>query len=230
MKNVNEWSLEFDLAYNNITSNQAPGLTEYEKSVFLTDAQEAVVVGICNGSLRDSFEETEEMSVYLSPLVKQSNCQKMTSGVNHIVDDTDVFILPADILFRTLEICKVNAGDCGEVDAIVVPVTQDEFWRTKRNPFKGANARRVLRLAYGKYEEIISGNNKSDYSELYSKYPITSYTVRYIKRPEPIILENLESGLSIRGKSSSCTCKLDEALHQTILMEAVRLAKAVWNS
>ena len=33
-----EFSLEFDILYNNITSNQAPGLTEYEKSVFLTKA------------------------------------------------------------------------------------------------------------------------------------------------------------------------------------------------
>jgi hypothetical protein len=33
-----EFSDEFDIYYNNITSNQAPGLNEYEKSVFLTEA------------------------------------------------------------------------------------------------------------------------------------------------------------------------------------------------
>ena len=38
-----EFSLEFDLLYNNISSNQAPGLTEYEKSTFLTQAQEEIV-------------------------------------------------------------------------------------------------------------------------------------------------------------------------------------------
>mgnify|MGYP006975185555 CR=1 FL=1 len=32
----NEFSNEFDVLYQNITSNQAPGLDEYEKSVFLS--------------------------------------------------------------------------------------------------------------------------------------------------------------------------------------------------
>ena len=36
-----EFSDQFDLLYN-ITSNQAPGLDEYEKSVFLTTAQEVI--------------------------------------------------------------------------------------------------------------------------------------------------------------------------------------------
>lgn len=38
-----EFSNEFDLLYNNIMSNQAPGLDEYEKSVFLTRAQDDIV-------------------------------------------------------------------------------------------------------------------------------------------------------------------------------------------
>ena len=44
MKTCEEWSLEFDLLYNNIASDKAPGLNEYEKSVFLTRAQETIVV------------------------------------------------------------------------------------------------------------------------------------------------------------------------------------------
>ena len=40
---IKEFSAEFDILYNNITSNIAPGLTEYEKSVFLTQAQEQLV-------------------------------------------------------------------------------------------------------------------------------------------------------------------------------------------
>jgi hypothetical protein len=38
MDNVTEWSDAFDLYYNNIMSNAAPGLTEYDKSILLTDA------------------------------------------------------------------------------------------------------------------------------------------------------------------------------------------------
>jgi len=35
---TNEMSSEFDILYNQINSNQAPGVDEYEKSVFLTKA------------------------------------------------------------------------------------------------------------------------------------------------------------------------------------------------
>jgi hypothetical protein len=35
---VNEFSREFDILYNNIMSNAAPGIDDYEKSVFLTKA------------------------------------------------------------------------------------------------------------------------------------------------------------------------------------------------
>jgi hypothetical protein len=43
-----EFSSEFDVLYNNITSNQAPGLDEYEKSLFLTRAQDEVLKSYFN--------------------------------------------------------------------------------------------------------------------------------------------------------------------------------------
>ena len=221
MKGCDEWSREFDILYSNITSNQAPGLTEYEKSVFLTRAEEAVVVMLYNGTLRDSFEETEEVTDYLASLVTQKNCNEV-SVAPHIVPSSKVYRLPDDMLFRTYESCRIDTTDCGEVEALVTPVTQDEFWRTTRNPFKRQNGRKVLRLT--------SGLSESMYSELVSDHPITRYTIRYIKRPEPIILDYLPGGLTVNGESTPKACKLNEALHQTILTEAVKAAKAVWSA
>ena len=40
---IEEMSNQFDVLYNNITSDKAPGLDEYEKSVFLTKAQNELV-------------------------------------------------------------------------------------------------------------------------------------------------------------------------------------------
>ena len=222
MKNCEEWSLAFDQLYNNITSNQAPGVNEYEKSKFLTSAQRAVVIGLYNGTIKESFEETEELTDYLSALVaQQDKCIEITAGLSHVVPESQLFKLPDDLMFRTLEICTVATDNCGEMQAIVTPVTQDEYWRTSRNPFKGANDHRVLRLTYG------IGTTK--YSELISKWPITKYTVRYLKNPEPIILVDLsEDGLSIEGKTAPKTCQLSERIHDIILAEAVRQAKAVW--
>lgn len=44
---TDEMSAAFDLKYNNIMSNLAPGLNEYEKSYFLTDAQKSVLTQLC---------------------------------------------------------------------------------------------------------------------------------------------------------------------------------------
>ena len=229
MKNEREWEQAFDLMYQNITSNQAPGLVPYEKSVFLTDAQEAIVLAICNGTLRRSFEETEEYTSYLAPLVSQEDCS-VASNAPHVVDGSVVYELPEDLLFVTLEMCTVSVEGCGNKPAVVVPVTQDEFWRTWRNPFKRQNGDRVLRLSYGSSDAIGDSLYSSRYSELVSSGEVVKDVVRYVKKPDPIILEDLGDGYTIRGESKAMTCKLPEHLHQMILEEAVRRAKAVWTS
>lgn len=232
MKTCQEWSLEFDLLYNNIVSDKAPGLNEYEKSVFLTRAQEEVITELYKGSTGESFEETELLVSALDSLVKQADC-KQTEGDGDIIKispDSLVFRNPADMWLRTVETCLINTG-CDNDYVSVVPVTQDEYWRTIGDPFKGANNRRVLRLSYSTISEKNGeGYSKEKYSEIISKYPVVRYGVRYIAQPEPIILEDLEDGLSINGKSEKQTCKLPEELHYAILKAAVSLAKAVWSA
>ena len=233
MTSTTEWSAEFDILWNNIMSNQAPGLNPYEKSVFLTRGEELTVIGIYNGTISVPFESTEEVTDYLSPLVSQADCPVAeAASLYHIISGSVVYQLPEDLLFRTYESCKLNLGDCGERDAIIVPVTQDEFWRTYRNPFKGPNKRRVLRLSYA--EAVMDGDEidyHQMYSELVSKLPVSSYSVRYIRKPDPIILEDIPEGYpAINGQREAATCKLHENLHQTILINAVNAAKAVWAS
>ena len=49
-----EFEREFDILYNNIMSNAAPSIDAYEKSVFLTKAQEEVVTALYAGSFEAS--------------------------------------------------------------------------------------------------------------------------------------------------------------------------------
>ena len=229
MKTCPEWENGFDLLYQNITSNQAPGHNAYEKSMFLTEAEYAIVIGLYNGTLKHSFEETEELTSYLATLVNQQDCP-VAANAPKIVDKSKVYELPEDLLFLTLEMSTVEVEGCGTKQAVVIPVPQEQFWRTTRNPFKRQNDDRVLRLAYGSSESLGDSLYTARYSELVSDNDIVKYTVRYLKKPEPIILQDLEDGLTIDGESTARTCKLPEALHQVILEEAVRRAKAVWTS
>ena len=220
---VQEFSLEFDLMYNNIMSNQAPGLSEYEKSLFLTQAQEALVLDIYSGKLGSPFESTEEVTDYLSPLVKQTTLKTNIHGYG--MDSRSVFFkIPEDVWFKTGEKAVISSDSleckgCTKREVDVVPVTQDTFYRTKNSPFRGPNERRVLRLDSGAYSV-----------ELISKYPIISYTLRYLSKPEPVILDNLTDGLTIEGQDKAQTCKLTPAIHRAILSRAVSIAKSVWGS
>ena len=214
-----EFSLEFDLMYNNISSNQAPGLSEYEKSLFLTQAQEALVLDMYSGKLGSSFESTEEVTDYLSPLVKQTTYTEADKISSSGLDSRSVFFkISEDIWFKTGEIATIKdesliCGQSDEREVDVVPVTQDTLYRTKNSPFRGPNERRVLRL-----------DLENNMVELVSKYQISEYKVRYLAKPSPIILSTLPEGLTINGISEETDCKLHPMLHRVLLESAVKLA------
>ena len=214
-----EFSNEFDILYNNIASNQAPGLDEYEKSVFLTSAQDSLILELFSGknTLGDSFEKTEEVRQYLSDIVKTAQLSKVgDSDIIKISDNSTLFDLPENLWFITHESVKFNEEGLNEdppTNIEVVPVTQDEFSRISKNPFRRPNINRVLRL------------NVSGKVELISNYDIKSYIIRYVSKLEPIILEDLPFGLTIKGESTETKCKLNPAIHEAILGRAVELAK-----
>lgn len=192
---------------------------EYEKSFFLTKAQEELVVNFYNGKnpYGDSFESTEELRRYLDNLVvtKVYSAEEQVSGTG--VSTSSVFYkLPERLAFITMEqvIYGDNSLGCynGSV-ANVYPVTQDEYSKVKNNPFRGPTKYKVLRMD--------AGNNVV---ELVSKYKIQEYLIRYMSKPEPIILEDLPNDLTIEGVNTKTECKLNEILHHTILERAAQIA------
>ena len=66
--------------------------------------------------------------------------------------------------------------------------------------------------------------------ELISRYNISKYLVKYLSKPTPIILSDLDNGLSINGISEKTECKLNSSLHRAILEKAVDLARAAYKS
>lgn len=204
--------------FGDAASYQEVTLDEYEKSLFLTEAQEQLVLTYYNGknSSMESFEKTEEIRRYLSSLVHTIEVSPSSSTEITLKSNSQVFDLPDNLWFITYEAAKLaESGDsCTSGREIqVIPVTQDNLHRTLENPFKGTGYRRVLRLDIA--------DNKV---ELISEYTINKYIVRYVSKINPIILIDLDEGLSIDGKTSAATCELHEALHRPILELAVRLA------
>ena len=220
-----EFSNEFDTLLNSYSTIEAFGKTpntveldEYEKSVFLTNAQEEIVIGMYNGKnpFGDSFGRTEEIRRYLSDLIKTYTTTDKKVGYTGLSKSSVFFELPNDLWFITYE--SVNLKDDGlgcmsGEDVSVIPITQDEYHRIRKNPFRGTNERRALRLDLsGKVVEIVS------------KYNVESYLVRYLSRPAPIILTDLTDNLSINGISVKTECELNPVIHRAILERAVKLA------
>lgn len=209
-----EFDTQFDIFYNNIASNAAPSVTSYEKSVFLTQAQRDIIIGLYNGREIPgiSFESTEEARKYLSNLVKVHEVD--IDNINTLIE------LPNKLWFITLEesIFNDDSYECLKGNIMeVVPARQDNLYSLLDNPFKGPSERRVLRVD-------INGKIK-----LYSKYKISKYIVTYVEQPSPIILENLSNyDLSIEGISTESESNINPILHRAVLERAVALAKAAY--
>lgn len=193
---------------------------EYEKSLYLTKAQEEVVINLYNGKnpYGDSFEGTEEMRRYLDALVSTKVYSSSdTEDISTKVSPSSVFYkLPDDLAFITMEQIKFDDESLGCYNgsfANVYPITQDEYGRVKNNPFRGPTRYKALRLDAG--ENLV---------ELVSKYKIGEYLVRYLKKPTPIVLETMPNGITIDGRNDETECVLDSTLHNTILNRAVQMA------
>lgn len=225
---VEEFDREFDILYNNITSNAAPSIDAYEKSVFLNKAQEDIVVALYNGT----FEGNEQMTESLKPLLKSKaiDSKKALSPAwksELLSHNSKLFELPVDTLFIVYE--SVLPYKDGEIienlinpkEVEVTPIKHDQYSRLRYNPFRGPSKRRSLRAT--SLIKIKDSDTPKEVLEVITSYDLFVYKIRYIRKPKPIILYNEES-LTINGQDSKSGCELPEILHRTILEAAVKLA------
>lgn len=216
---IEEFSTEFDVLLNSYPLDGVDKLIcdEYEKSVYLTEAQRNLVISYFTNNAGGTFEKTEEIKKYLVSLVKTYTKEDSTTG-SGISPDSVFFDLPSDYMFIIYEaavLTDATLGCLSPYTANIIPITHDYYYKASNNPFKAPNYRRVFRI--DSYESKV---------ELVSKYHISSYFCRYIKNMIPIILTPLDGGLSIEGYTQATTCLLHPALHRAILELAVSTAFA----
>jgi hypothetical protein len=225
---VTEFSNEFDIYYNSIASNSAPGLDLYEKSTYLTKAQLELVKNYFNpkgNKYQEGFENSSKRRTDLNELVKSNESITTITSTKGVSVNSKFYKLPSDLFLIIQEQAVISSSDVclNNTTVNVIPKTHDEYNTQKNNPFKSPDKSIIWRLDF--YSQ--DGINKN--VELISPYSITKYQVRYISYPEPIILTDLTAGfagegLSIDGKTTSQSCKLSESIHREILDRAVELA------
>lgn len=224
---VQEFKDQFNILYDGIASKGAPGLDDYEISVFLTLAQKELVKSKHNpksNRLQEGFDQTSKRRVDLKNLLKDYKTSTTSNLNSNIEDNSKFFVIPKDVFLIEYEAAKL-VDSCGSSNIVeVVPKTLDEYNIQRSNPFKKPYKKKVWRLDYNDYE---TGNNVV---ELISDSDILEYRLRYIKKPNPIIITNLTMGefagenLSIDGETAPQTSQLDSSVHDEILDRAVELA------
>jgi len=256
---ITEMSNQFDVLYSNITSNQAPGLNEYEKSVFLTKAQNEIVKNYFTANSKGNnigqgFDDSAKRQADFSMLMKTASCGASllpsaassvitvivgSSSARYTVSRIDprsqVFTFPPDVFIPINETLNVNTKYFQ-----VIPLRFDEYTRLMSKPYKRPLKNQAWRLINTGTITSMEATESLPARNAYIKFVeiITTpeydddtliYSIRYIRKPYPIIVGDLD-GLSIDGETDSKECELDPILHEDILQRAVELAKVAWTA
>ena len=313
-----EMSDFFDLSFNNITSNQAPGLNEFEKSCFLTKAQNEVVINhfIANSkgnNIQTGFDGNAKRQIDFSMLMRTIEGTAVTPSINiHHGSNVGYFMIPSNILLYVSEGLTVLRKGVSKLLA-VFPISYKEYNKLMSKPFRRPLKNQAWRMitsgafssyTYNDYIEvsnlvvtapnIVGGVTAQDIfsvingcklaivqnvdeenvlkvgdsylmedgtlgSDINSALEVTiltslssyinipvstsstvveiipgvkdtieNYVITYLVRPTPIILTDLEDGLTIDGKDTESACILDPIIHEEIVQRAVELAKIAW--
>lgn len=285
---INEMSQEFDILYNQVNSNQASSVDEYEKSVFLTKAQDELIKAYFDprgNKFIEGFDDGQKRQYDFSLLVVNKKLDEIDPDEVEQYDPRSyMYVMPSDLLLTLNESVFEQNGGVKYIYQ-VIPITYDQYHVLMQKPYQYPTKRSVWRLITGQVSKVVGSTQPKDFAESsktnvnqvisdeqsvsvlkdaytycevigrFKNNEAPEYRMRYVKKPTPIILVNLDTeynGLSIDGKIGNevglavneqgalvtesnqddavgIPCKLPEGIHHEIVQRAVELATAVYN-
>lgn len=233
--NNTELKNQFLLEYDAHGIKDAPTLSDYMISVYLTNSQIDLVKNTLtpkSNRRMEGFEGSETRRRKLQHLVRPLVLNTPLPADSDI--DFNSNSVRYDVrLYRILEIkaewLSVDPDSCDGNDKLkVVPITHDELLEVNRNPFRKPNRWQAWRLDLGSDVQPIDSSTLFEKPiEIISTIPYIDYRMRYVMRPFPIIISDLtaiDPDLSIDGETDPRECELDESFHSEIITRAVTYA------
>lgn len=224
------WGLEafnaFSVWYNNITSNQAPGLNPYEVSLIMTRAQTQVLQDAFNhrtDRTNGGYDRSEKRQIDFSSLIRTAELTEVsdTTGIVQIDSRSIMYDFDTEnVMFILNEFVRINNNKLS-----VIPLAYDTYANLMKAPYKFPPkdcAWRLINTVEDKtfFEVVAKGLASGGRMQ---------YIIHYIEKPAPIILTDLtEQGLTIEGISTVSPCKLPKEIWDEIMERAVTLAKIAW--
>lgn len=219
-----EFSDRFEVLYNNLLSNAAPGLDEYEKSVLLTKAQLEIVKNYFSpggNKYREGFDDSAKRQHDFSTLIKTAVLARVQNESPFDHRSTS-YALPTDLLFIIGETIQV-----GMTAKQVIPISFDEYTRLMSKPYKRPLKSQAWRLVTQPSPVVELVTSLEDESKE------KTYRIRYVKMPRPIIvadIHDINEDLFIYGEHEPSSGSLPESMHEEVLQRAIELAKASYAS
>ena len=187
--NSAEFSNQFDILFNNISSNQAPGLDDYEKSVFLTKAQEEIVKDYFNpnnNKLGQGFDGSARRQYDFSSLVKIVELNEIPKTIlnsSTIDPRSRVYSLPDDYYLEVnntivLDNKKVLAG---------TSINYVQYYSYLNTPYQLPSKRFFWSLMFGNY--LNEGIFKDNKLFVYKSEDTTSFIVLKVPNDYTVSIE-----------------------------------------
>lgn len=166
-----EFSNEFEVLYNNIMSNQAPGLDEYEKSVFLTKAQEELVRDYFNSrnvKNAQGFDDSQKRQYDFSTLLSGAELYDCADNIralaasrliafNPVFDNRSrVYLAPSDLFLAINE----SIEDSAKRRYSVLPISYDEYNRLMSKPYGFPLKRQAWRIISDRIPFLVGWGGK----------------------------------------------------------------------
>lgn len=228
-------------------------LDEYEKSVLLTQAQDIIVKSYFDGTLNQQgqgFDDSARRQIDFSSLIKIAELNPLEGDVSIFDERGIVYQLlrkivngaevegTTDVLFilneKLIQTCTdANEAILWKKDYVIVPISYKEYDREMSKPYAQPLKKQAWRLfqnqaiGFDINSELIPRFNVTEGTEGSGEDATTTtfiYKIRYVKRPQPIILEDLPNNLEIDGVTTESECELNPIIHMDILNKAVELA------
>lgn len=224
----NEMKFSFMLKFDKMFEFSTPAYDDRQISYLLTSAQNRVFLDkyyAPNNKNRLGFESDEKRRRDLDQLITDASVVGGT--ITATVGDADkkhpngfFYDMPTDFLFAVEEQVKLT----GATNFVRVrPVRHDEYTANINNPYKKPYSGLAWRMDYKKASDPTGVTEPSTIKRrveiITDGTNITDYKVRYLRTPPEIVVDEFTP-------ANQRHCVLDETLHDTIIDEAIKIAKA----
>lgn len=206
--NAREMMYEAEIMYESIASQDARGYEPREWSVLLTQAQENIVKEICERGL-----DVDELSRRKIGKLLRFTSIDTFSPVSNFENAWSVSAaqFPDDYFYRASGRCNTNLL----TNVRLTPIEYGAYDTNRENPFRNPY-NKMFWLLTNEAEHIIITNGDKP----------TLYKLEYARKPNPIIVEELDPLETIDGETDQMDCELNFIVHREIATEAAKLAYA----